>query len=135
MNVRAIDLEKEYDTLCRWWACRGLLPPPKVILSAADGFAVHEGELDLVIGWIYMTHKGVAGIVEWTTSNPIWNQSERVKTAIELLYDFLAKHAKENGCTLLFSSTQEKGSLAKLLKRHDWLACQSEPHVHLIKQL
>lgn len=135
MNVRAIDLDEEYEALSKWWTNRQLMAPPKVVLAAADGFAVQTGGMDLVIGWIYMTHKGVAGIVEWTTSNPNLGTSDPVKIAIEMLYSFMERFARDAGCVILFSSTQLDGSLAKLMRHHGWLTCESEPHTHLIKQL
>lgn len=135
MNIRELDLEKEYDTLSKWWTERLLFPPPKIVLQAADGFAVQAEGKDMVIGWIYMTHKGVAGIVEWTTSNPNLAPTDPIKVAIEMLYSFFESYAKEHGCVILFSSTQLDGSLARLMKHHGWLKCQSEPHTHLIKQL
>ena len=110
MNVRWVDSFKEYDALARWWTDRGDVAPPALLLQAADGFAVQHEDKDLVAGWIYLTQHGIVGIVEWTVSNPANNQPDLVSMAVDMLYDFMGRHARAQGCQVLFSSTKEHSS-------------------------
>lgn len=135
MNIRAIAIEEEYEAIARWWTLRDLVAPQKVLLQAADGFIVQHTGRDLVAGWIYMTHRGIVGIVEWTTSNPEHNEPDLVAMAVDLLYSFMEKYALDSGCTALFCSTKDKSSLARRMVLNGWSQCIGDPHAMFVKKL
>ena len=135
MNVRPINIEDEYEAIAGWWKARGLVPPPAVLLGAADGFMVQHDGADLVAGWIYMTHRGIVGIVEWVTSNPAQEDAELISQAVDMLHDFLQKYAGDSGCTALFCSTADQTSLSRRLLKTGWVQCPGEPHAMFVKSL
>ena len=135
MIVRPIDLDREYDTLAQWWSKRELVAPSKVILQGAHGVAVQSGTVDVCVGWMYVAKQGLIGIVEWAVGNPSVVDQFAMGRAIQTLYDFFEHLAHDEGCVVLFTSTQQDGPLVHFLQKHEWKLCESQPHVHLLKVL
>ena len=133
MTIRAIDLEREYARLSLWWSNRGLPPPPKVVLSGADGFCAQSAGVDAAVGWVLVSQKGVVAISEFVTSNPAITHGRAVIAAIEALYQHMEEYSKARGCPVLFTSTQANGSLSRFLEKRGWLPCKGEPHCHMVK--
>ena len=137
MHVRMIEVETEYEAFTPWWERRGLTAPSKIILMGAHGLAVRDGaHRDICAGWVYVSNKGIVGMVEWVVSNPDVLDGRVVKMALGLLYDFLEQFCKDTaGCTVIFTSTQRHGSVARFLEKRDWKLCSGEPHAHFAKGL
>jgi hypothetical protein len=132
MRMRTIDLDAEYDQLSLWWTKRGLVPPQKVILQGAAGFAVNAG-IDIVMGWIYVS--GNVAFLEWVTSNPSVATSLTTADALKLLFDFGAQSAKDSGCNVFMCATQDGGSLGKFMVNLGWQACEGPPHQFFVKAI
>ena len=130
MKIRAIDLESEYPAIISWWTKRGLPPPPKVILSGAQGFAVNAG-IDVVMAWLYRS--GNVAFVEWMVSNPSVASSPTTATAITLLLDFMNTSAKADGANVLLCSTRDSGSLGRFMEKLGWGKCEGPPHQLYVK--
>ena len=133
MNVRPVNLDAEYERLSHWWTKRGLPAPPKAVLSGADGFCAQVSGIDVAVGWVLLSRKGVVAISEFVTSNPAISQSSVISRAIEAIYERLEIVSKEAGCPVLFTSTPAEGSLARFLSKRGWLPCKGEPHCHMVK--
>jgi len=135
MNVRLLELDADYPVLCGWWEKRGLTAPSRIILEGAHGVAVKAGSVDLCAGWLYVSNKGIVGMVEWVISNPSVIDMYAMGNALHVLYDFFQTFAVKAGCSVLFTSTQGEGSISKFLQKHKWAVCPGEPHVHLLKEI
>lgn len=135
MTVRWLDMNHDYGLLQEWWGRRGLTAPSKIILEGGHGFCMTVEGVDVVAAFIYLSDKGLIGIVEWALANPQVKDATMKKEAMERLYDFMEKFAKERGCLVLFTSTQAEGSLVRLLHEMKWTDCPGSPHIHLLKEI
>jgi hypothetical protein len=132
VKIRAIDLESEYPALISWWTKRGLPPPPKVILSGAQGFAVNAG-IDVVMAWLYRS--GNVAFVEWITSNPAVASSPTTVEALTALLDFSDTYCRKEGATVMLCSSQDNGGLGRFLTGIGWAKCEGRPHNFFIKSV
>lgn len=135
MTIRAIDLEREYSRLSLWWTKRGLTAPSKVIFEGADGFCAQVSGIDLAVGWIMLSRKGTVAMSEFVTSNPAMMRNAVSAQAIEHLYSHFEAYAKEQGYTVLFTSTEAGGSISRFLAKRGWSDCKGEPHAHMVKAI
>jgi hypothetical protein len=108
-------------------------PPPKIVLSGAQGFCAQAGGIDVAAGWLLLSRKGVVAISEFVTSNPAMSRGRAALDAVEALYLHMEVYAKHEGCPVLFTSTPAAGSLARFLEKRGWLPCKGEPHCHMVK--
>src|ERR1700677_5048562 len=107
MNIRKIDLNKDYETLNKW-----LVGHNKPILSqdlySDSGFMVNE----LVAGFLYKTNSSIC-LVENFVSDPASEKNER-RRAINTLFETIIKEAKDLKFKMIFTAV-ELNSLHKNL--------------------
>jgi hypothetical protein len=128
--IRVFDPAIDYELLSHWWTDRELQPPPKTVLSGAFGFVVNEGGEDLAVAWVMLSTLGLVAISQFATTKPGLLPLRAAK-ALHALYDFLEHYAKQNGCPVLFTSSE--GSLQRFLEGREWTPCAGEPHSYLLK--
>lgn len=134
--IRSINVEVEYDNLALWWTKRGLVAPAKLLLEGANGFAASTGETDMIAAFMYVSSKGIVGIVEWVIGNPDHRSHVfEMADSLRILMDFMSEFAKKAGCSVLFMSTQQEGSVSSFILKRQWQSCDGEPHQHFLKIL
>ena len=133
MIIRAFEMEKDYDMVCRWWAKRGLPPVPKVILGIARGVIVSAGKQDVAAGWMYFDETLTIGVVDWITTNPAMALSPTLTDGINRILAFFEYAAKEKSVHNLFSFVAKDTGLHRQMVKTGWQDPQSEPHVYLFK--
>jgi hypothetical protein len=108
MKIREIDLEKDYDMLCKWWADHGMHLVHKAILPPT-GFLIEES----VAGWVYFLKGVPLAVMAWTVSKKDI-EKEFKKDCIKYLIKACEEVVKMAGYKVLFVYTEKKGLGDKL---------------------
>lgn len=111
MEVRKVDLEKDYDEIASWWKSQGWPVLPKEVLSSS-GFIAEEAGVKLAATWMFPTNCPIY-IMEWTVGNPDapWNiRSE----ALRAVTDGACEWAKKDGAAQVFTMTKNDRFIDKL---------------------
>jgi hypothetical protein len=84
MQIRPVDLSKDYVFLEQWFKVREWPYPPQPKILPKTGWIVEsdDGEM-LAAGWVYLTNSPIR-ILEWTVTNPNSQPFKRLK-ALEFL--------------------------------------------------
>lgn len=99
MNIRKIDLNKDYEILTNWLLLHNKPIINKELLSDS-GFIID----DIVAGFLYKTNSAVC-IVENFISNPISDKNDR-RIAINTLFETIIKEAKNLNFQFMFTAVQ-----------------------------
>ncbi len=109
MEVRKIDLEKDYSTLEKWWTSyewpsipKYLLPPTGYIV---DGYSA---------GFLYKTDSPFC-VLEWVVGNKESDRDKRAE-ALDLVLKSLLAEADDNGYKAIFTSCEHKGLIERYKK-------------------
>lgn len=123
MHVRKWDLDKDYETLVKWWKQWefGIVPkeclPPAGILVENNGKPVCAGGLYIGLGTKF-------AFMEWIVTD---KGADR-KTAHRCLkscIDAIIEMAKERGIKLVYTATKEKSLHKRYIKYHDMVLTES----------
>jgi hypothetical protein len=118
MNIRKIDLSKDYETLNKW-----LIGHNKPVLSrdlySDSGFMINE----LVAGFLYKTNSSIC-LVENIISDPSSEKNER-RRAINTVFETIVKEAKNLNFKMIFTAV-ELNSLHKNLIDIGFIDLQSD---------
>ncbi len=125
MKARLVDLDKDHEMLCEWWASHGwkdgvvrhALPRLGVIVT-------DDKDLPLSAGFLYSCDGCSFGLIEWVVSNPNAKPIQVYKSIYVLLGE-LKELAFKVGSTTLGASLKNKG-LIKLYKRHGFVTTDLE---------
>jgi hypothetical protein len=90
MQVRAVDLQKDYEKVANWWIDYGRPPVPARFLPDT-GFIID----DLAACWVYKTNSIVV-CLEPMIGNPNANKTLRGQ-AVNRLFETVVKYSKEIG--------------------------------------
>lgn len=101
--------ESDYSTACEWWKGRGFPCLPKHVLP--DTGSIVE---DFCLGYLFLSNGGLC-MIEFVVGNPDKHGIE-LHNALTILLKDLVRKAKNNGCTMVFSSVKNK-SLIKIMER------------------
>lgn len=104
ITSRAIDLDKDHETLLKWWKGYSWPAVPKDALPQ-NGIMIE----DLCAGFIYKTDSSIAWI-EWIIGNPEASPQER-RNALEALIPELVRKAREMGFKSIFGALKAGQSL------------------------
>lgn len=113
MEVRYIDLSKDYDKLCEWWSFWRFNPMPISSLPTT-GLMVSKDGVDLCAGFIYLTNSDMCWI-EFIVCNPQERNKEVREASIIKCLNDLCGVAKEVGCRVAYSSLKHQGLQNKYL--------------------
>lgn len=118
MNIRKVDIQKDYEMLAKWWLHHGWGDVPAIILPK-EGFIVNE----ICAGFIYQTDSKIAWI-EYIVSDPASEKEYRAQS-LDILIDNLIKRAKELGFLVAFA-TLEHPALIERYKKHGFVIGDSK---------
>ena len=136
MRSRNWNLDKDYDTLVRWWTQwefgivpKECLPPDGIIVEDDNGTPICGGGLYIGIGtkfafmeWIIIEnlafnkqHKGNRGLDPRTAHK-----------ALNLCIDSIMKLAESKDIKLIYTATKEKGLHKRYTKYHKMILAESD---------
>ena len=98
MNIRLFNKEKDFKTLCKWWADWGLFQHDSSVLPR-NGFVVSKNGIDICSGFVYETDSCIAWI-EFVTMNKYATKKQR-EGVLEKLMDTLVDKAKSMGFKII----------------------------------
>jgi len=110
MEIRAIDLEKDYPILTRWWKSHDWQPVAKEVLPPL-GYVVCQKERMLMAGFLYTA--GLVSWFEWIVSNPDTTGRETI-ISLDMLVDHVGEVCKEKGILVTFHATNVKSLIKRL---------------------
>lgn len=101
MQIRAVNLEEDYEFLSEWFKSREWHMPPTKEILPQTGWIVDsdEGE-SLCAGWVYLTNSPIK-ILEWTVTNPTSLPFKRLK-ALEYLVKSIENFFGSSGVLMQF---------------------------------
>lgn len=99
MNIRKINLDKDYETITKWLKLHNKPILNKELLSDS-GFMIDE----IVAGFLYKTNSSVC-LVENFISDPASEKNAR-RIAINILFETIIKEAKDLNFQFMFTAVQ-----------------------------
>lgn len=111
LEIRNIDLERDYAEFKSWWKAWGWEPFPKPFLPET-GLVVYEGNTNICAVWLYRTDTAICWV-----ENMISNKEYKGKRneAILLLLSEIEKEAKSQGFKMIITATKCKGLVKKFI--------------------
>tara|TARA_B100000965_G_C19141947_1_gene562070 strand:+ start:56 stop:520 length:465 start_codon:yes stop_codon:yes gene_type:complete len=129
MQIRNWNLDKDYDTLVKWWNDWkfGVVPkeclPPDGIIVESEGNPICAGGLYIGIGTQF-------AFMEWIVTDK--NADKRqIHKALKLCIDNLVELAKSKGMKLIYTATKERELHKRYTKYHDFVLAETNVHTFL----
>jgi len=133
LNLRLIDLNKEYAEISSWWTKRGLSPIPLACLPSL-GVIVEHG-CGIAVGWCYIDQGGKIAVIDFITTNPSVAMGRTTNDAISHIIGFFEANAKQEGIPCVLSFVAKDTGLHRLMVKNGWHDSNSQPHILLTKSL
>ena len=135
INFRKVDLDRDYETLCRWWDGHKTLHVPRVILPR--GWIAEGGGIEIAASFLYLDPERIA-VIEWTTTNPQCAMSADLLAAVKGLYAHLEAAAVEAKCLAVLSFVRPGSGEQRIMMKMGY--CTSWPeadpgHITYAKKL
>lgn len=70
MKTRLINIDTDYEDVCRWWDSHGMKAIPSGYLPKVGVMVESDEGTKLCAGWIYMDNSSPVSWFEWVTTNP-----------------------------------------------------------------
>ena len=130
MQHRLWDLDKDYDTLVRWWTQWEFGTVPKECLPP-DGIIVENDNGDPICGGgLYIGEGTKFAFMEWViVEEPEGESGLRTRIAhkaLNLCIDSIMKLAESKGMKLVYTATREKGLHKRYTKYHKMTLTESD---------
>lgn len=128
VEIRLIDLNKDYETLCSWWSKRDHVIIPKEMLGSF-GMIANVGNKDVAAAWIMPLLTTNTAMLRFPISDLEAKEEDRnigIESVILSLHDF----ARDLNCKYVLCSTNHMG-LIKRLKNLNYIE-DSKDCVHLM---
>lgn len=113
MNIRAIDLDKDYLEISQWFVGHGWPAAPDKSMLPKTGFIVEVGKRLLACGFLYLTNSPIAWL-EWTATNPKETELTRMKA-----FGALVKSAQSMATSSGYSRIMQAMPNAKLVSFYE----------------
>lgn len=116
MHIRPWNLDKDYNTLVRWWTQHefGIVPkeclPPDGIIVEKDGTPICAGGLYIGVGTQF-------GFMEWIVGDKTADKRQ-LHSALKLCIDAIMDLAKSKNMRLVFTVTAEQALQKRYTKYH-----------------
>jgi len=129
MQIRNWIIDKDYDTLVKWWNDWnfGVVPkeclPPDGIIVEAEGTPICAGGLYIGVGTQF-------AFMEWIVTDKTADKRQ-VHKALKLCVDGLVELAKSKGMKLIYTATKERELHKRYTKYHDFLLAETNVHTFL----
>lgn len=101
MQVRFIEMDKDYSDICSWWEQHQWPIIPKEALSTT-GFIVENENQKILSGWVYHTNSNTA-LLEFIVANPKIKGEDRDK-AFDVFFDVVFKYVELSNFKNIFMS-------------------------------
>ena len=115
MQLRHWNIDTDYDTLVEWWDHYDFGRVPKEALPRTGMLVEDENKNRICAGGLYIDHK--FAFMEWVIVDPK-AKPKLAHSSIKLLIDSLVKLAKDKGCILLYTVTENPGLHKRYVKYH-----------------
>lgn len=112
MEIRLIDLEKDYELLASWWTAREHYVILKDMLSPF-GMIAYKEEKPIAAVWLYPSLGSPWAMIRFPIANPDSSKDER-QEALDLVIRSLHDLARDMKCKYVLCSTNHKGFIPKL---------------------
>lgn len=112
MDIRLLDLNKDYETLSSWWTQRNHVIITKDFLSDYGVLASKNGK-DLAAMWLYPVVSTKWCMVRFPIANPDTTKAER-DAAMDLIINTLHLISKDMGYKYMFCTTNHPGLIKRL---------------------
>jgi len=99
MNIRKLDLNKDYHIVEDWWKQRHWTPVAKEALSTI-GYIVD----DIAAMWLYLSVGSKLAWIGFPIANPNTTKEQR-NDAIDLLFNTIHEYAKINGYDFIITTS------------------------------
>ena len=116
MLVSPWNLDTDYDTLVDWWEQYDFGQVPKECLPPI-GVMVTHNDKPICAGGLYIGIGTKFAFMEWIVADPK-APPKLTHKCIKLLIDKLISNAKEEGCLLLYTVTENPGLHKRYVKYH-----------------
>lgn len=116
MFTRNWDLDKDYDTLKKWWNQHEFGVVPVEVLPP-DGIIVEDIDGPICAGGLYIGSGTQFAFMEWIVGN---KDSDKIKLhrALKLCIDAIMDMAKNKGMRLVYTVTGESALQKRYVKQH-----------------
>ncbi len=114
-----------------WWVKRKSPVMPEVVFLPASGFIAYDERVPLAASWLFVAPgtKGGIGVIEFTTTNPIFGVSRILLSAVKALYAHLESVAWEKGCGSVISFVAQNGSEQHIMDKMGYINPGGIPHL------
>ena len=133
-SIRKLNSNDYDNILVKWWKDWRQVPLPKGMLpnNGEGGLIVYDGEVPVVMGFMYITNSKIGGI-EFIVSNINYKDRAKRKKALETLLIAMESVLKDSGCEYIYSSVKNKG-LVEAYKKQNFLEA-SNNCLEMIKKI
>tara|TARA_Y100000361_G_scaffold129042_1_gene124273 strand:- start:98 stop:562 length:465 start_codon:yes stop_codon:yes gene_type:complete len=129
MQIRNWIIDKDYDTLVKWWNDWNFGVVPKECLPP-DGIIVEVGGTPICAGGLYIGVGTQFAFMEWIVTDKTADKRQ-VHKALKLCVDGLVELAKTKGMKLIYTATKERELHKRYTKYHDFLLAETNVHTFL----
>ena len=132
IQLRLIEIEKDYPAFCDWWAGHGWPALPKSILPKRGVMACDAAKdgAGVAAAWLYMDNSTGVSMMEWLVTNPQSGGKETLR-AINAVIGFLTERALELDYGMMLTSCRQP-SLVRVLEKNGFRKTD-EGVTHLLK--
>lgn len=120
-------MEKDYPVIKTWWERRGTPAPQRVILPDV-GVIAETPERPIACAFLYEDKAGRVGMLEWEATNPECGSALAAIRALNVVFDFFEKYAREHGMAVVLSWVAEERGDGRILSARKWIKCPGERH-------
>lgn len=124
---RPIDLDRDYDTLLKWWKGHGVPHIPQVILPR--GWMAHSAGVEIAASFLYIVESKLA-MIEWTTTNPQMCTSRDLVAAVRGLYEHLEAAATAEKCLAMLSMVAPNTGEERIMTKMGYTPQSSMEKLH-----
>ena len=123
MNFRTWNLDRDYDTLVKWWNQWefGVVPkeclPPDGIMVEVDGIPVCAGGLYIGVGTQF-------AFMEWIVTDKSANAKD-VHKCLKMCIESIMQLAKDKKIKLVYTATKEQALHKRYTKYHNMVLTES----------
>jgi hypothetical protein len=130
MKVREY-VPEDHAMLATWWEGHDWPVVPQAILPKL-GMMVHDGEIPICSGWLYMDNSVGVCMFEWLVTNPKATPMQAAR-GVKVLVNFMADRAKEMDYGVMLTTCRQ-ASLARMYEKSGFMKTD-ENVTHLLKML
>jgi hypothetical protein len=116
MINRLWNLEKDYDTLVKWWNQHEFGVVPQEVLPP-DGIMIEKDGVPICAGGLYIGKGTRFAFMEWIVGNKEANKMD-LHTGLKLCIDSIFVMAKDKEMDLVFTTTGEEALQKRYTKYH-----------------